>query len=92
MKKTTHKQVLDQIKKMGCTVDELGSDSDHLVIDAPKGKVFGCTNSHCLVQRMTDEFNPSLTRSDAYAAIIEDLKSLEDCDDPECDICHGDVE
>lgn len=84
----TRKQVPTQIKKMGCTVDEENQDDDVLVIDAPKGKVFACMNSHCLLQPLVDEFNPK-PRSEAYAAIIEDLNyGLEDCDDPECDICH----
>lgn len=87
---TTRKQVLVQIEKMGCTLDELGSDSEHLVIDAPKGKIFACNaGTHCLVEWLVDEFNPNLTRSDAYREIMNDLSyGLEPCEDPECDICH----
>ena len=82
---------MDAIKKLGCTVDEQGSDNEHLVIDAPRGKLFICTNSHCLVEPLTDPFNPSLKKSDAYNEIIKDLAHrLCDCDDPECDNCHGD--
>jgi len=93
---TTRKQVLTQIKKMGCTVDEENQNDDFLVIDAPKGKVFACTGTHCLVEPLVDEFNPNLKRSDAYKEIIGDLtfsniqsvNGLMDCEDPECDICH----
>jgi hypothetical protein len=97
----TRKQVLAQIKKMGCTVDEENQDGDLLVIDAPKGKVFACSGTHCLVEPLTDEFNPELKRSDAYKEIIKNLtfknlqsvNGLMDCKDPECDICHtGDEE
>jgi hypothetical protein len=92
----TRKQVLTQIKKMGCTVDEENQDDDVLVIDAPKGKVFACTGTHCLVEPLVDEFCPEVKRADAYAYIMKDLtfsnlqsvNGLMDCDDPECDICH----
>jgi hypothetical protein len=93
---TTHKQVLTQIKKMGCTVDEENQDDDLLVIDAPKSKVFACTGTHCMVEPLTDDFNPRFTRADAYNEIMKDLlfqnlqsvNGLMDCEDPECDICH----
>jgi len=88
----TRKQVLTQIKKMGCTVDEKNRDDDLLVIDAPRGKVFACINSHCLIQPLVDEFNPK-PRSEAYTAILSDLSyGLKDCEDPECDICHSEEE
>lgn len=93
---TTRKQVLTQIKKMGGTVDEENMDDDFLVIDAPKGKVFACSGTHCLVEPLTDEFNPAFRRSDAYKEIMKNLtfsnmqsvNGLMNCEDPECDICH----
>jgi len=95
----TRKQVLAQIKKMGCAVDEENQDNDFLVIDAPKGKVFACSGTHCLVEPLIDEDNPELKRSDAYNEIMNSLKfsntrsinGLMDCEDPECDICHPDA-
>ena len=85
----TRKQCVNAIKKLGCTVDEQECDPDMLTIDAPKGKRFACTGTHCLCEPLTDEFHPNLKRSDAYDGIISDLShGLEDCTDPECDICH----
>lgn len=98
-KKVTRKQVLAQIVKMGCTVDEMNQDDDLLVIDAPKGKVFACIGTHCIVEPPTDEFNPQFRRSDAYREIMGDLlfnnfhskNGLMDCDEPDCDICHPEL-
>jgi hypothetical protein len=97
---TTRKQVLAQIKKMGCSVDEENQDDDLLVIDAPIGKAFACSGTHCLVEPLTDEFNPEFKRSDAYREIMNGLtfsnmqsvNGLMDCRDPECDICHPEEE
>jgi hypothetical protein len=84
----TRKQVMDAIKKLGCTVDEMECDPDMLTIDAPKGKLFACVRSHCLCEPLVDHFHPK-PRSEAYAAILEDLSyGLEDCTDPECGNCH----
>lgn len=86
----TRKQCLDAIKKLGCTVDEMECDPDMLTIDAPNGKRFACTGSHCLCEPLVDHFNPK-PRSEAYDAILSDLScGLEDCEDPECDVCYGD--
>ena len=85
----TRKQCLDAIKKLGCTVDEMECDPDMLTIDAPKGKRFACTGSHCLCEPLVDHFHPK-PRSEAYDAIIADLShGLEDREDPKCDVCHG---
>jgi hypothetical protein len=82
---------MDTIKKLGCTIDENETDPNLLVIDAPKGKLFACLGSHCLVEPLIDHFNPNLKKSDAYREIILDLSyGLEDCIDPDCDNCHGD--
>ena len=84
----TRKQVMDAIKNLGCTVDEMECDPDMLTIDAPKGKLFSCIGSHCLCEPLVDHFNPKLKRSDAYSAILNDLSyGLEDCTDPDCSTC-----
>jgi len=82
----TKKQALKEIEKLRCTLQ----DDDHtLYVDAPKGKVFGCNNCHCLCYPCSNNGGQSW-RPEVYSEIVHDLKTygLIDCVIPDCEICY----
>lgn len=79
------KATLDAVARdMGVTV-ERNTWVHHVevVMDAPEGKVFAGTHTHCVV-------NVGATWTDAHASAMEDLRNgLAPCDATECDVCEG---
>lgn len=82
-----------KLKAVGCTADitMIGRLADYdVMVDAPQGKRFGGTGTHCLVHSSCSAFteaDKAEVRSEAYADTLANLP-LDDCTDAECDVCH----
>lgn len=81
---------MKRVNELGCTVDE---DSIYsFLVDCPKGKVFKGEGLHTLVGHFMNTSGQSW-KAEVYADAIQRMSmGLEDCDDPECDYCHGEEE
>jgi hypothetical protein len=84
--KATRAQFMAVVKLYGATVDE--RDPSTFYVDAPKGKVWMCDVIHTLAHQHNNNHGHSW-KAEAYADAIERMEwGLEDCTEPNCDICN----
>lgn len=81
------RKVYSLAKKLGATIEGgLEGHSWHYNIDAPSGKVWVCSGTHCLVA--TTSNGPVLWRTEMWLDLLELMRyGLDDCEDPYCEIC-----
>jgi hypothetical protein len=68
---------------------EFSRDDRALMIDAPAGKIWKCSDTHCLVASCENRGGQTW-----YIEAVRDLTErmahgLEDCAEQDCDICEG---
>jgi hypothetical protein len=84
--KATRKQFLAVVEKHGASVDE--NDPCTFYVDAPAGKRWACDGVHALAHQH-DNGHGHRWKPEAYGDAIQRMNcGLEDCDDPDCDICN----
>lgn len=71
-------KLINLVKKLGGEVD---LERDYIGVMAPKGKVFG---DHFHYSGYGVGREESRTRAEAYQNLIDELSSIEDCQDDEC--------
>ena len=79
-------QFLKVLAKYGATLDT-ESEECNLNVDAPKGKVFKANGCHTIVEPFANNGGQSW-KSEAYSEAAQRVSmGLEDCPDPDCDVC-----
>jgi hypothetical protein len=71
-------KLFNLVKKLGCEID---FDKDYIGVMAPKGKVFGDHQHYSGYGVGREE---GKTKTDAYRDLIDELASIRDCEDPQC--------
>ena len=86
--KMSKKQALQMLADLGASIDGPTRNTSERVyqcfVDAPQGKVFDHTGTHC-IGNVSGE-----TMGDFWTALATEFKcvGLMDCITPECDICN----
>jgi hypothetical protein len=83
-----------EAKKLGAYVEDSGFDYQ---VGAPPGKVWSCSGDiHWLVVTWEDEGDPdeiARNKEEAIRDAIDRMSAgVEDCQIPDCDVCHGEDE
>ena len=86
---SSRKQVIEMCRDLGIELDD---DSDsrefNIRLYAPHTKRFGCTQTHSLAAHQYKGFGPAAVR-EFWQAVAKDINyGLEDCTDPDCDVCN----
>lgn len=77
-----------ELEKHGATLDVEMLDADVLQVDAPRGKVFIGNGCHTIVVQYRNRGSQSW-KHEAYADVAATMSyGIEECSDPECDICN----
>lgn len=87
----TRAQFLKVLSQFGATLDT-ECESFDLNVDAPAGKVFRENGCHCISESFSNNCNQSWKAEAYQTAADRVLMGLDDCEDPECDICHPELE
>jgi hypothetical protein len=81
-----------EAQQYGASVDSNTQRSGFVNVDAPNGKVWSASGTHALCVQFEDAGHRA-SRAMMHDAVTDALErmalGLDDCDDPECDICHA---
>jgi hypothetical protein len=82
----TNKKIEQMAADLGVEIDWYLDNSG--AAEAPKGKVFKATGTHCVAMVHSEPFAPSGKKSESLAGLLEDMQGgFEDCDEPDCEYC-----